>query len=171
MPDNFSSAIAVLLQDEGGNYVPEDHGRGPSKWGITFKTAQAYGFVKSPAEIADLTREQATTFYYVYFWNRECLDLINDLTIATKALDLSVNEGPETTIQFLLQAVNALTEMPTLAVDGILGPHTAQAVNALNPQALLQALRERAEEHYRRIVAADPSEEPNLAGWLARLDS
>jgi len=169
LPDNFPAAAAVLLNDEGSRYVPEDHGRGPSKYGITFRTAQAVGFFTDPSQIAGLTYDQASHFYQVYFWFPAGIYRIDNATLATKLLDLSANEGAATTIRFLQQAVDALAERPTLDVDGELGPETAEAVNALNAGSVLDALRERAAEHYRAIVARDPSEAPNLSGWLARL--
>lgn len=56
-----------------------------------------------------------------------------------------------------------------VAIDGILGPQTINAANAVKPQAaLLAALRTEAAAYYRELARADPNRERFLTGWLNR---
>jgi lysozyme family protein len=160
----FESAIPVILEHEGSAYVPEDHGRGASRYGITLRTWQASHPGAVDSDIWNLTEAQASEFYRSEFWNRYRIGRIDDQTLATKVLDLAINCGPGTAIKMLQHSAG----VPN---DGILGEHTESAVNAHNPAALLATLRENAEAHYRHLVEANASLAPCLPGWLARLES
>lgn len=154
-------AINKLLEHEGSRYVPDDHGRGPSRYGVTLKTAQERFPNWTAQDIRDLNKSAATEFYRQEFWKRYHLERIQDQQLANKMLDLTVNLGGTTAVRLLQRAAGVEP------VDGILGSRTAAAANHM-PQttALLQAV---AEEHYRKIVEARPEWANCLEGWLARL--
>src|SRR5215472_14605342 len=91
----------ILLDHEGGAYVADDHGRGPSKWGITLQTAQGCEPGWTADTIQNLTRDQAAAFYEAHFWNRYNIGLLDSQEVANKVCDLAVNAGPGTAIKFL----------------------------------------------------------------------
>ena len=169
MADNFNAAVDALLNDEGDAYVPDDNGRGPSKWGITFKTAYADQFLLHESDIQTLTRDQAAAFYRMYFWNPQRMYSINDLSVATKVLDLCVNIGEQEGIILLQRSLN--TNGADLTIDGQMGPKTLAAINAQDPAALLTAYRSTAKVYYEDIVAGNPKLAGDLDGWLRRLDT
>ena len=65
---------------------------------------------------------------------------------------------------FLLQEIVLQVVKP----DGIYGEVTEDAVNRMDPNALLTAYRAKLEQHYRNIVLAKPEEMKFLDGWLRR---
>jgi lysozyme family protein len=56
----------------------------------------------------------------------------------------------------------------SIPVDGKLGPMTIARANELDPEWLLDAIREFAAERYRAIVKKNPTQERFLRGWLRR---
>ena len=154
----------ILLDHEGGAYVADDHGRGPSKWGITLQTAQECEPSWTADTIQNLTRAQAAAFYDAHVWKRHQIGLINSQEVANKVCDLAVNVGPATAIKFLQLAVGT-------PADGILGQATARAANAMEPRAVLARIRQSGSRYYQEVAQVHPEWAPDLPGWLARLNS
>jgi len=160
---DFDKAIAVLLSDEGSVYIPNDHGRGPSKWGITWLTAQEIEPEWSATTIESLTRDQACDFYQKWAWQGAHIGLIRDQELATKLLDLGVNIGLGKAIEFLQRGLG-------VACDGILGPLTASAANLAEPNFVIAAMITAGRAYYDQIVAHDRLQQKNYPGWIARLE-
>lgn len=156
---NFDLAIERTLAHEGG-YVddPNDPG-GQTKFGIS---RRAYPHI----HISTLTREQAIDLYRRDYWIAPGFDRIDNPQISAKLFDLGVNTGTGRAVRLLQQAVNRFRRFEEkLAVDGRLGPATAEAVNNFrHPDALLMALRIEAGNYY--FFIGNPR---FLAGWLNRL--
>ena len=108
-------------------------------------------------------------FYQENFWNQWLAQLASD-EIAKRVFDAGVNMGSGTAAKLLQQAVNAVTEPPGpfVQVDGMLGPGTVAASNALNPGDLVAGFKGARASYYQKIVSADPSKAQYLAGWLSR---
>ena len=156
----FDDAVAVLLQDEGDLYVPEDGGRGCSKFGITLLTAQEFNSDWTSVDIQNLTRYGAEQFYEAAFWGRWRIGLIADQALASGVLNRVVNLGPK--------VIAWLQEIVGLKPDMLIGPMTATEINGRDPAALLVALRERTSDEYHRIVHDHPEKVSQLTGWLVR---
>lgn len=159
----FELAIPVTLANEGDAYITEDHGRGPSKYGVTLESFREFHSAATAIDIAMLTPTTAAEFYRTAFWDRYRFGDIDDQALAGKVFDIGVNAGPETSVRFLQLAVGA---MPA---DGVLGPKTIAVVNASDPVQALAAFRMVAAQYYRQLVMRDPSRANELAGWLARV--
>jgi lysozyme family protein len=157
----FGDAIAQLLRNEGPGFVDNDHGRGPSKYGVTLLTYRDYKPGATAEDIRRLTSAGAEVFYR-WWWERYKLGLIDSQEVAFKAFDLGVNCGQATVIKILQRAVG-------VPADGILGPRTAAAVNARTPKLVLQGIRTAGAQHYQELVERRPEYAPCLEGWLARL--
>lgn len=163
-----------------GGYVrdPADPG-GETKFGIS---KRAY----PDLNIKLLTADDAIAIYCRDYWQKPGISRIQDHDLARKTFDLGVNTGSKRAIRMLQRAINIVCDKDVkparravwrqkvarlmgggvLAVDGILGPVTAQVVNACPyPGALLAALKGEAYLHYRDLNPL------YIPGWLERLES
>lgn len=163
MRDLDYKRIMKTIQREGG-YVnhPDDPG-GETKYGISKKSYPKLN-------IKLLTLQDAVNIYYRDFYTQCGCQLIGDDEIAWKLFDLGVNCGPVIAGRLLQQGYNRLSSSP-LAVDGIVGPGTAKAVNNYKwKKALYCAFKNCAFERYMEIVQRKPSQRKFLDGWLNRLE-
>lgn len=159
----FEDAIAVVLSNEGGQFVPDDQGRGPSKWGVTLKTAQAFHPDWIAQDIQNLTYLGAQEFYRDAFWETYRIGLIENQELATKVFDLCINVGP--------RVILWLQDVVGVKMDGVLGRRTATAVNSRDQEAVLAVVKAKASAYYHQIVLNDPGKVGLLTGWLQRLAS
>lgn len=158
--DHFESAVTATLQHEGG-YVcdPLDPG-GETKYGIS---KRAY----PTTDIKNLSIEQAVAIYRRDYWDKPGLFRLRDKALAARVFDLGVNCGPATAIRLLQAASNLLQPHDKISADGVLGPVTAQAVNAYAHQgALLATLKYLAVARYLSL-----NQPRFIAGWLNRLEA
>ena len=108
-------------------------------------------------------------FYEKHFWNKWYAQVAAD-EVCKRVFDFAVNGGSGTSVRCLQQAVNSLLAAGAtpIAEDGGWGPMTVGSVNTSDPVALQAAFQAKRVEHYRAIVAADPSKPQYLAAWTAR---
>jgi lysozyme family protein len=156
----FEDAIALLLADEGGDYVPDDQGRGPSRWGVTLKSAQEFHPDWTVADIWNLTRFGADVFYEGAFWNRWHIGMIDDQALAYGVFYRVVNLGPK--------VIAWLQTIVGVKPDELIGPATTAAINSANPTDLLTALRKSTSDYYHQDVHDHPEKVGKLTGWLIR---
>ncbi len=157
--DNFDKIITNVLNNEGG-YVnnPTDMG-GETNFGIS---KRSYPDV----DIKNLTSDQAKCIYKRDFWDKQQYNNIDNIIIAAKIFDLSVNMGPakaNTLIQRALRSVGKKVNE-----DGILGIATLNAINKASSTELLAALKSEAAGYYRSIVILKKEQSKFLQGWLNR---
>lgn len=124
MADLFDRLIERVLKHEGG-YVdhPRDPG-GATNFGITQRTLtrirQAYPKLGLPANVRNLTRDQAKVCYRVAYWEPIRGDQLPK-HFAFQLLDAYVNTSPDTVIRWAQRAAG-------VADDGKLGPITLAAL-------------------------------------------
>jgi lysozyme family protein len=158
----FDPAFKFMLPHEGGyNFTAGDQG-GKTKFGISQAT---YPNV----DIEKLTLDEAKHIYDRDYWIPFYLSEIVSQALANKIFDMSVNMRPRSWASIVQEAccdcgVNVV-------VDGVWGPLTRTAVNSCNAEDLIAALKLRQEQHYRRLVAHDPTQEKFLKGWLNRANA
>lgn len=132
----FSGYVAVkaiddLILREGG-YVnhPKDKG-GPTKFGITEKTAREHGY---SGDVKDLPRELAERIYLETYYRKTGISRITSHAVAEELLDSAVLHGPGSAIRWLQRALNRLNKNGTLyndlKEDGVLGSITIAALDA-----------------------------------------
>jgi type VI secretion system secreted protein VgrG len=165
---DFDLAFPFVYKNEGGECnVVGDSGGHTSAGGVTQKTLDAFNAAHPdlgfPADVHDLTYEQVGTIYRLDYWK---FDPLTSEQCACKILDMDVNDGLPSGVKLAQRAANRLGA--SLAEDGGFGPATADALNALDPQALMRMLVQVSEEHYDAIAAAHPNDEQFLKGWLNR---
>lgn len=161
MNKKFTKAIEVILKHEGG-YVndPNDLG-GETNFGISKRSYPNL-------DIKNLTRDQAIEIYRRDWWDRYRYGEIEDLDVATKVFDLSVNMGPLPAHKLLQEAIN-FTKAGRIAVDGIIGPMTLSVLNYQGePERVVEALRFLAAKRYYELAKARPANRGFLFGWLNR---
>ena len=157
--DKFLKVIEVILDHEGG-YVddPDDRG-GETKFGIS---KQSYPYLDIPA----LDVEAAKTIYFEDYWQPERYHEIRDLSLIVKLFDLGINVGRRMAHRLIQRALRSVGR--DVIEDGLLGPKTIAAMNAVDVSALLSALKSEAAGYYRSIAASHPKQRKFLKGWLNR---
>ncbi|ADL12735.1 glycoside hydrolase family 108 protein [Acetohalobium arabaticum] len=167
MDDEFERAFKKILDYEGG-YSDEqkDHG-GKTKYGITEKLARDYGH---EGEMKDLELEKAKEIYYREFWANHLYSWIEDERIATEVFEQAVNMGAKTANKHLQKAYNLLADKE-IAVDGIIGQRTLEAVNNFEHNSdLFKLLNILQAKKYINIVKNDASQQKFIRGWLRRVE-
>lgn len=161
MDDKFLKAIEVVLKHEGG-YVndPKDPG-GETKFGISKRSYPSL-------DIKNLARDQAINIYHRDWWVKYKYDQIDNLAMATKTFDLSVNMGPSNAHRILQRAVCFVAGRQRLVVDGILGPLSFAAINETDPQPLQKTMCYMAAEYYYSLAKKRKESREYLFGWLNR---
>lgn len=177
----FRTAVDRVLEHEGG-FVdhPKDPG-GATNWGVSLRflrglqDADGDGWLDGDLDhdgdvdaddIRQMTADQAREIYWRQWWHRYDYGRF-DLPVAVKLFDLAVNMGHGQAAKLLQRSVRA-TEGIVLADDGVIGPHTVQAVVGCPAAALRIAMRSEAAGFYRGLVAAKRDRGVFLAGWLNR---
>lgn len=118
----FEQAFAKTIGHEGG-YVnnPADPG-GETKFGISKRAYPAL-------DIASLTVADAHTIYLRDYWGPVGCDAVPD-GIKADLFDTAVNSGVRQAVKLLQRAVGE-------AEDGVLGPRTLRAINAMSAPRLV----------------------------------
>ena len=149
---DFNLAIAVVLANEGGLVDnPSDPG-GLTNFGIS---QRSYPDV----DIRNLTRDGAAAIYLRDFWH---YDGVTNQALANKIFDMSVNMGHA--------AISILQRCVSVTPDGVWGPATCAATNAVDAAmpGLLDEYKMELANHYRNLVLANPALAQFLNGWLKR---
>ena len=122
-----------LLKHEGG-YVnhPQDPG-GETNMGVTRNAWEEYiGHPAKESAMRNLTVEQIIPFYKRKYWNAVKADNLPS-GVNYAVFDAAVNSGPGRAAKWLQEAVGAFP-------DGAIGPKTLEAVNAMSPADVINAM-------------------------------
>jgi lysozyme family protein len=116
-----------------------------------------------PNDPWDLTPAQIATALRVGFWR---FDGVLNQPVSTKIFDMNVNDGLPSGIKLAQEAVNRCGQHVT--VDDRYGPATEAAINACDPDHLMDALIQVSVDHYRAVAAKNPNDRVFLNTWLHR---
>lgn len=171
MADLKAALVIVTVLEGGAKYVdhPDDPG-GPTKYGISLaylKHAHAdwngdgdldsgdinMDGVIDARDIRAITEDIQNAFFREEFWR---FDGVISQRIANRLLSFSVVRGLENAVRGIQRAVNAL-QKGRLAEDGVWGPNTQGAVNALDEAALFGALGLEMENQFWSITSSSVS--------------
>jgi len=124
-----------------------------------------YGIAKNAnpnVDVTHLTWDGAKAIYYQNYW---MAGRCNQMPGRVGALhfDGCVNNGVGTAAKFLQRAAG-------VTADGAIGPATLAAVAAANPITLCNSICNQRVAYYNSIVAANPTQQKYLAGWLRRVE-
>lgn len=147
---NFDQAFNQLIAHEGGYVDDRRDAGGETKYGIS---KAAY-----PGEdIRAMTLERAKAIYARDYWGPAGCDALPDAA-KLQVFDMAVNSGVKTAIKTLQRAVGAVP-------DGVLGPHTLQAIQSMPALRLIARFNGQ-----RLALMADLASWPAFGrGWAKRI--
>ncbi len=148
-----------IINIEGGLSRDKADKGGLTKYGISQKS---YPHL----DIANLTKEQALDIFETDYWNKYLIGLITSQLIANQLFVLIVNIGGYKAIKIIQLAV-ARRGMK-IAIDGVIGRETIEAINMCNPFSLSESMRVAECNYYLDIVDSDPSQDIFFKGWIRR---
>ena len=128
---NFKTAMDIILDLEGGSKIVDDQ-RDPgglTKWGISIRANPEL----SEDQLRKLTKAQAIEIYKEKYWNPSFAAKMPSI-MKLPLFDAAVNHGVKGSALILQRALNVMGS--NLAVDGIIGPKTLEAVKSVDPQEL-----------------------------------
>jgi len=149
---------------------PKDKG-GPTKYGITEKVARKEGY---EGYMKDLPLDFAKIIYKKKYWNNWRLGEIVCQEIADQLFQAAVNQGVPLWKKYLQRTCNMLSiyDVGTIAVDGVIGPITINALNTIILNhgyiALSHVIYVKQDDRYDKIVERSPSQKWARKGWKNR---
>jgi lysozyme family protein len=169
----FEHALNAVLQDEGGYSDDLDDPGGATNLGITQSDLNQWSKkLGLPPTVKELTRNDASIFYKVLWWDKYNYNAINSLVIATKVFDLAVNMGAVEAHKLVQRALNYSGY--GLQEDGVLGRKTLDAINEMclhgREEDLDNEIKEEATHYYETITEERPKLYKFLNGWIKRAD-
>lgn len=184
MADNFSTAHIFTAKWEGGLSDDAADSGGLTKFGVDLAMMRDIASTQAGRDTLDrmgiilpvtrntiknLTETQAASIYRWQAWEALNLDLI-PLRPAVVLYDAAVNSGPRQSVKFAQRGYNACVAYgQPLDADGILGPATRKAMQQADTDKILMAMLDQREKFFNDLVAAKPSQEVFLRGWLNRV--
>lgn len=164
---NFEAALKHVLSVEGGfSNHPADRG-GATKFGITVGTLAAYrGIPTSAKDVSDLTETEARQIYKTRYWDEPGLERLTSPLVSLLVFDQCVNAGPKVAVRMLQLVLKKWDR--SLAVDGDLGPVTADLANRLSETNVAIKFIAEIQKRYLEICHVNPSQRIFLSGWMAR---
>lgn len=168
----INEIIDNVINVEGGYVNDPDDSGGETKYGITKATARANGYVGA---MKDLPMTLAHYIYYKQYVVRPGFDNVLDVSpdVAAEMVDTGVNMGPKVAGQFLQRSLNALSGAG-LAVDGVIGPRSIQALKDFKDlrkqpgtEVLLKMLNSLQCSRYIELVESNEKNRKFIYGWVS----
>lgn len=173
---SFEQAVAVVFKHEGG-WVnnPNDPG-GETNMGITIRRIKEEGMGAADVGLANLepgclhklTKWTATKLYWMWFWDRYGYARLNDQRVATKVFDCAVNTGGYRAHVIAQEAIGDVAT--AVKIDGVFGPATVAAINAIDPHVFVGAFARRQADFYKRLIAQRPTLAEFGRNWAKRAE-
>lgn len=133
MHANFAAALAATLKHEGGwADHPKDPG-GATMKGVTLATFRKhFGVERTADDLRAITDEQLRAIYRAGYWDVVQGDRL-PAGVGLAVFDYGVNSGPATAVKALQRVVGA-------EPDGIVGPKTLAAIDAMGAPDTIRRL-------------------------------
>ena len=158
MKENWDDSFAAVLKHEGG-YVnnPRDPG-GRTNLGVTQRAWEAYlNRDVTETEMRALTPDIVKPFYKAMYWDKIKGDQL-PAGVDYATYDLAVNSGAR-------RAAKYLQEIAGVFADGIIGPKSIDAIEALDPEQTVEVLCDMRLNFLKRLTTFDTFGK----GWSARV--
>lgn len=171
--ERYNYAVKIVLDHEGFYSNRKDDPGHETKWGVSLRFLKLNGIdIDNDGDVDGddikvLKRDQAIKIYKDYWWDKYRYNEIENIIVATKIFDLSVNMGANRVHRIFQKSINELKKKK-ITVDGIIGRQTIRAANSLNQDELMDKIRKNAKEKYLQILKENPYLEWARNGWLAR---
>jgi lysozyme family protein len=178
---NFEIAFPKTLKWEGPigpkGFVndPVDPG-GATQSGIIFllwkKYAYKVGMQPTVEALRNMTEEQAKLIYKDFFWDRMWGDKIHNQSVANLLFDTMVNLDELKLVRGSVAstAIQMIQKHAATTVDGLMGPHTLNAINTVNQAVMFEGFKDARIIYYEDLAKRKPQMEKFLKGWLARVN-
>lgn len=150
----FDIAFEKLLKHEGGysNHVADPGGK--TRYGVTEAVAREVGY---KGDMRDLPLDLAKRIYKDKYWDAvQAENLPAD--VRYPLFDAAVNSGPSQAAKWLQRACGVND-------DGVIGPQTIRAANALHPEGLKRKML----AQRLRFMAGLPNWPSFGRGWANRI--
>lgn len=141
---------------------------GPTLVGVTLTTFQEWRVKQgkpkpTEAELARLSYEEWLEILKSLFWDRCKGDEIRSQSVANMFADWVWHSGP--------LMIRKVQDIFSLKQDGIVGPKTLAALNAVPAKTVFDRIKAARDQYYRKIVRNRPTQSVNLQGWLNRTEA
>lgn len=180
--NNFEIALKFVLEHEGRLTKDSDDAGGITDYGISLRFLKLnhidinHDGVIDERDILNLDYECAAHIYKEYFWDKGNYNKINDLKIAKKIFDFSVNMGISAANKILQRSINCYIldnkklEFNYLSVDGIIGNKTLKILNCIgtHDKNFYDIICDQAYGFYQKICDKNPKLKKFLNGWKNR---
>ena len=160
----FLQALPVILKFEGGYANDPDDPGGATMKGITQKTYDAWRKSKGLPNkaVRGISDAEVETIYHERYWVAGKCDAL-PWPVSLVHCDASVNHGPRNAAKLLQRAAG-------VADDGSIGPMTLAAVEAADPDALVNLMLWKRLEFYEAIARRRAASRKFLLAWLSRVN-
>ena len=163
----FESLFPHILKSEGVVFEndPVDTA-GATKFGLITDDLKVYykDQSKNWEDVKALTQDEAYKIYKKLYWDAFKADEIKNDSLAHFIVDGAINQGKGTITKYIQQVCG-------INDDGIFGSGSLAAVNAHDPKALFDGIKQKRHDKYHRIVEKNPSQAKFIKGWMNRLNS
>jgi lysozyme family protein len=166
--------ISDLIAVEGGFWDDPTPNGGPTRYGVTERTARRHGY---SGDMRQFPRSMAVTIFATEYWDAVRADGLLRVSeqLAAEVVDTCVNCGPSRASEFLQRQLNVLnrrgTLYPDLVVDRNIGPRTIAAVIAYaavrDVSVLVRGLNCLQGAFYTELCERREVDEDNYYGWLS----
>ena len=178
--ERFNFAVNFVLQHEGGLTDNKKDAGGITNFGISLRFLKSAGININCDEHIDendvlaLDKEKAKDIYRIFWWDKYRYESINDIRIAAKIFDMSVNMGATQSHKITQKSINRYIPNP-ISVDGVMGGTTIASINQLCNSgaslALLSEIRRNCAYFYTSLIDDNQSLSVFNKGWLRRAAS
>lgn len=168
----FNYALDIILEHEGGySNDPIDPG-GATNFGITqHELSQIDKEFNLPNDVKNLSRDDASKYYKMKWWDNYHYELIDSIALSTKIFDMAVNMGASQAHK-IAQKSCQYCGYSTLNIDGKMGPKTITALNEISlhgrEKDLMDEIVSEQKSFYEKLVQDHPQLHIFLKGWLNR---
>lgn len=170
MTDFFPTALAYVLNNEGGFVDDIADAGGATNMGITIETLSSWlGRLATAEEVKHLTHDMASDIYRARYWTQLNCAWILQPAIATAIFDAGVLFGGAVSALYAQKAAKECGCL-TLNLDGHIGHTTAEALNGLRAASWLSEFRTLLLERIAQVIERNPHNTKFKAGWENRVN-
>lgn len=169
---DFNLAFQYMISNE--TYAPDDHRYGEIRtdndgglvrFGINSNTHK--DLLTTSTFYTTMSNDEAIkvalNLYNTNEWKNIRGDQIQSQRVASKILDMAVNQGQYEALKLVQRAVGT-------PVDGVIGPVTILAINSTEESVLLKGLVYWWLWFIEKVIINNPEDKPYEAAWTTRAD-
>jgi lysozyme family protein len=172
----FEIAIEHVLKNEGGYINHKADPGGATKYGVSLRFMKGLGLYGdfngdgkvNGEDVKIMSLRDAKEIYRRMWWDKYRYGEIQNLEIATKILDMSVNIGSYNAHKIVQKSLNSMGAK--LTVDGVIGSKTISTLNSCSDQdTLMIRIIVSLSEYYIKLYREDEKNRIYfIKGWLKR---